>query len=243
VSAIAVSAKDRGSHYILRAQYDSDSADNQDVQSPANKQPAIPQVQVTLDGRPVELSSRQGRSLKAIRAHLEMLALQRHRVLFSLAVNGSPVNLDESMSPFKTFHKVVARTITFTQLSFQLVTVASDQVNRLHERVEKLALQVMINDWDAAEEVWWELMPDLKDPLITMSFIPPTIELLPHGEQIGGKAVKKFTQDLVTILERLEEVVVRQELLELSNALENELLPWLRGVGHCLYRFHGPEPA
>jgi len=196
-----------------------------------------------LDGHAIELPLRQGRSLKAIRAHLETLALKRHRVLFSLAVNGSPISLEESMSPFKTFHKVVARTISFNQLSFQLVTIASDQVDRLHERVEKLALQVMINDWAGAEEMWWETAPELKDPLITMSFIPQTIEMLPHGEEIGARAVKKFTQDLVVILERIEEIIDRQELLELSNALENELLPWLRGVGHCLYRFHGPEPV
>jgi hypothetical protein len=198
-------------------------------------------VQVTLDGRGVELSLKQGKSLHAIRTRLEMLALKRNRVLFSLSVNGVPVNLTESMSPFKTFHKVVARTIGFGQLSFQLIGVAADQVETLHERVERMALQVMINEWHKAEEMWWGLMPELKDPLLTLSFVPHAIEALPNGHEISSKAVKRFTDDLVSILEDIEEIVERQELLELSNAIENDLLPWLRGLAHCLYRFHGPE--
>lgn len=206
-------------------------------------QPAVPRVQVTLDGHPIELSAHQGRSLQAIRALLETAALKRNRVLFSLIVNGVPVSLGESMSPFKTFHKVVARTVGFNQLSFQLVSVAAEQVNALHEKVEQLVLQVMINDWARAEELWWEAMPQLKDPLLTLSFVPPQIKCLPHGEEIGPEAQKRFTQDLVRILEEIERIMGRQDLLEFSNALENQLLPWLRGVGHCLYRFHGPEPA
>jgi hypothetical protein len=47
--------------------------------------------------------------------------------------------------------------------------------------------------------------------------------------------------DLVKIFEDIDEILTRRELLELSDALENRLLPWLRGLGHCLYRFHGPE--
>jgi hypothetical protein len=216
-------------------------ADILDVQSPANKQPAIPRVQVTMDGQPIEVSLMQGKSLQAIRTRLEIMALKRNRVLFSLAVNGVPVSLGESMSPFKTFHKVVARTISFNQLSFQLIGVAADQVNTLHERVQRMSLQVMINEWHKAEEMWWDLMPDLKDPLLTLTFVPQAIEILPNGNEISSKAVKRFTDDLVLILEDINEIIERQELLELSNALENELLPWLRALGHCLYRFHGPE--
>jgi hypothetical protein len=211
------------------------------VQSPANKQPAIPRVQVTLDGQAVELSSKQGKSLHAIRTRLETMALKRNRVLFSLTVNGASVNLGDSMSPFKTFHKVAARTISFSQLSFQLIGVAADQVNSLHERVQRMALQVMINEWAKAEEMWWALMPDLKDPLLTLAFVPQAIEMVPNGHEINSKAVKRYTDDLVSILEEIEEIIERQELLEFSNALENELLPWLRSLGHCLYRFHGPE--
>ena len=171
------------------------------------------------------------------------MALKRQRVLFSLSVNGVPVSLGESMSPFRNFHKIVARTISFNQLSLQLVTVAADQVNTLHERVQRMALQVMINEWEQAEEMWWELMPDLKDPLLTLSFVPQAVELMPNGEEISHKAVKKFTHDLVVILEEIDRILGRQELIELSNALENDLLPWLRGLGHCLYRFNGPEPV
>jgi hypothetical protein len=213
------------------------------MQGSANKQPAIPRVQITLDGHPLALSGKQGRSLNAIRAHLERVALKRNRVLFSLTVNGTPVGLGDSLLKFKSFHKITARTISFGQLGYQLVAVAADQVNVLHERVERLALQVMINDWHKAEQLWWDLMPELKDPLLTLSFVPPSVEDMPHGEDISAKALKRFSLDLVKILEEIEEILTRKELLELSDALENQLLPWLRGLGHCLYRFHGTEPA
>src|SRR5690242_11014665 len=100
-----------------------------------------------MDGQPLALATSQSRSLRAIRAHLEAAALKRQRVLFSLTVNGIPISLGESLSPFKTFHKIVARTISFGQLPLQLISVAADQVNTLHERVQRMSLQVMINDW------------------------------------------------------------------------------------------------
>src|SRR5690242_17056925 len=117
------------------------------MQGSANKQPAIPRVQITLDGQPLALPGKQSRSLNAIRAHLERLALKRNRVLFSLIVNGTPVGVGDSLVNIKSFHKINARTISFGQLGYQLVAVAADQVNTLHERVERLALQVMINSW------------------------------------------------------------------------------------------------
>ena len=101
----------------------------------------------------------------------------------------------------------------------------------------------MINDWSKAEQLWWDLMPELKDPLLTLSFVPASVEMLPHGEEIGTKALKRFTLDLAKILENVEEILTRKELIELSDALENQLLPWLRSLGHCLYRLHGPEHA
>ncbi len=213
------------------------------MQGSTNKQPAAPRVQITLDGHAIELPAKQGRSLQAIRAHLEAVALKKHRVLFSFIVNGVPVNLSESLSPFKTFYKVAARTVAFGQLTFQMVAVAADQVNTLHDRLERMALQVMINDWAQVEEMWWQIMPELKDPILTLSFLPPSIELLPHGADVGPKAQKRFADELVRILEDIERIIPRQEVLELSDAIENQLLPWLRGLGHCLYRFHGPEPA
>jgi hypothetical protein len=238
-----VAAKSRQFRSKIQGLFRADFADKRVMQGSANKQPAIPRVQITLDGQPVPLATNHGRSLQAIRAHLERVALKRQRVLFSLTVNGTPVSLGESLSPFKTFHKIAARTIRFDQLGFQLVAVAADQVNTLHERVERLALQVMINEWPKAEQLWLDLMPELKDPLLTLSFVPPNVEFLPHGQEIGAKAVKRFTIDLAKILENIEEILTRKELLELSDALENDLLPWLRSLGHCLYRFHGPEPV
>lgn len=212
------------------------------MQSPANnKQPAVPPVQITLDGQAVQLPAKHGRSLQAIRSHLETIALKKHRVLFSLMVNGVPVSLGDSMSPFKTFQKVVGRTIPFSQLSFQLASVAGDQVNALHERVQSLALQVMINDWAKAEELWWDLLPRLKDPLLTLSFVPQSISALPNGDEISEKNVRRFTDDLVRILEEIDAIILRRELIELSNALEQQVLPWLRAIGHCIYRFTGPE--
>jgi hypothetical protein len=101
----------------------------------------------------------------------------------------------------------------------------------------------MINDWPKAEALWWDLMPEIKDPLLTLSFVPHNVEMLPNGEEIGAKSIKRFTLDLVKIFENIDAILARKELIELSDALENQLLPWLRSLGHCLYRFHGPEPA
>ena len=180
----------------------------------ALKQPAIPRLQITLDGQPVSLPVKHGRSLQAIRAHLENIALKHQRVLFSLTINGTPVSLGESLLPFKTVHKIAARTISFNQLGFQLVAVAADQINSLHERVERLALQVMINEWPKAEALWWDLMPELKVPLLTLSFVPPGFAFEAWSVYAGVPVRRIGERNRKAVLEQAEHL--RRQLAKLG---------------------------
>ncbi len=98
------------------------------MRGPANKAPAPSQVRVTLDGQPVEMSQQIRASLPAIRAHLEALVLCQRRILHVLVVDGVTVDLQRPAWSFDTFHHVVAATISFDDLAFQLLLLARQQV-------------------------------------------------------------------------------------------------------------------
>ncbi|MDX1951819.1 MAG: hypothetical protein SFY81_06520 [Verrucomicrobiota bacterium] len=205
------------------------------------KDDLIPQVQVTLDGAPVALDALHSHSLSGIRCHLEQLALERQRVLFSLAVNDIPVSLGKQPISVEHFNKVAGRTIGFNQLALQLVSVAEEQAGKLKGRIEEVSLQVLINDWPSARELWWKLLPDLKDPLLTLSFLPGAIERLPNGHEIGPKAIQGYIAKLVEIVEEIEQSLPSEDPVELSTRMETALLPWINQVCQALFRFHGPE--
>ena len=91
------------------------------------------------------------------------------------------------------------------------------------------------------EESWWRLVPELKDPLLTMSFMPFGIECLPGGKELGQRSVLDHARDLAEILEHLAQGAEGRDCIEFSNSLESKLLPWLRRIAHALRRFNSPE--
>src|SRR5437879_5336299 len=99
---------------------------------------------VILDGRPVVVPA-QRRSLAAIRAYLETLALEQQRILFSFRVDGARVNLSAMLPTQTRFAKIEAETIDLAQVPLQLIRTAMLQTAEAKNHVVSAITLVLIN--------------------------------------------------------------------------------------------------
>ena len=208
------------------------------MSGPANKAPVPSQVRVTFDGQPVGMYQQIRASVPAIRAHLEALVLCQRRILHGMVVEGVTPDLQRPAWSFDTFHQVVAATISFDDLAFQLLRLARQQVAQLRARAEAAVLLVLIHEWPGVQRIWWDLLPDLKEPLVTLSFLPdlgrPTAGPLDApAATCAGQA-----QELGRIQQEVEGHCAFHDTLALSDTLEHRLLPWLTQLLDTLAQLH-----
>jgi hypothetical protein len=194
-------------------------------------------VEITLDGLPVGLP-RGHRSFNAIRCHLETLALERHRILYSLSVDGQPVNLALPLLQQKSFCRVEAGTIALEETSLLLLKKAFQQTDLARECVETALTLVLINDGQVAHEVWWNLASVLKEPVITLSLLPEnTCE--PFDNRTSLVQLRKWQfEQIAAIIRGVNEACHSEDTIPLSNALENRVLPWLQSMSELISLWH-----
>ena len=195
------------------------------------------EIEVILDGLAVELPFGH-RSLNAIRCHLETLALESHRILYSLSVDGRPVNLALPLLNHKFFCRVEAGTVALEETSLLLLKKAFQQTDLARECVETALTLVLINDGRVAHEVWWNLASVLKEPVITLSLLPEnTCE--PFDNRTSLTQLRKWQlEQIAAIIRDVNEACHSEDPIPLSNALENRVLPWLQSLSELICLWH-----
>jgi hypothetical protein len=195
------------------------------------------EIEVILDGSPVGLPGGH-RSLGAIRCHLEALALERQRVLYSLSVDGQPISLALPLRDGETFCRVEAGTVALEETSLLLLKKAFQQTEYARECVETALTLVLINDGQVAHEVWWNLALVLKEPVLTLSLLPDGIGGAADGHIQGTQLRKWQLEQIAAIIRDVDEACRSQETIPLSNALENRVLPWLQNLSELISLWH-----
>lgn len=192
---------------------------------------------VILDGRPVVVPA-QRRSLAAIRAYLETLALEQQRILFSFRVDGARVNLSAMLPTQTRFAKIEAETIDLAQVPLQLIRTAMLQTAEAKNQVVSAITLVLINQPGWAREHWWNLVRALTQPILTLSLIPEcSCAVNPNGASLT-QLRRWQLQQLGAILKDVDESCWSEEPGDLSNALEGRVLPWLHGLQTSLELWH-----
>ncbi len=195
------------------------------------------EIEVILDGLAVELPPGH-RSLNAIRCHLETLALESHRILYSLSVDGRPVNLALPLLNQRIFCRVEAGTVALEETALLLLKKAFQQTDLARECVETALTLVLINDGQVAHEVWWNLASVLKEPVITLSLLPEnTCE--PFDNRTPLAQLRKWQlEQIAAIIRDVNEACHSEDPIPLSNALENRVLPWLQSLSELISLWH-----
>ena len=195
------------------------------------------EIEVILDGMPVGLP--QGhRSLGAIRCHLEALALGRQRILYSLSVDGQPLNLSVPLRGEEMFSRVEAGTVALEEKALLLLKKAYHQAEYAQECVETALTLVLINDGQVAHDVWWNLALVLKEPVLTLSLLPEGACLTSAGHGSATQLRKWQLEQIAAIIQEVDEACSTQETIPLSNALENRVLPWLQNLSSLIRLWH-----
>jgi len=195
------------------------------------------EIDIILDGLPVELPSGH-RSLNAIRCHLETLALESHRILYSVSIDGQPVNLALPLLNQRICCRVEAVTVALEETSLLLLKKAFQQTDLARECVETALTLVLINNGRVAHEVWWNLAAVLKEPVITLSLLPEnTCE--PFDNRASLTQLRKWQlEQIATIIREVNEACHSEDTIPLSNALENRVLPWLQSLSELISLWH-----
>jgi hypothetical protein len=195
------------------------------------------EIEVILDGLPVGLPGGH-RSLGAIRCHLEALALERQRILYSLSVDGQPVNLTLPLPGREIFCRVEAGTVALEETSLLLLKKAFQQTDYARECVETALTLVLINDGEVAHEVWWNLALVLKEPVLTLSLLPDNVGGAADGRTSATRLRKWQLEQIAAIIRGVDEACRSHDTIPLSNALENRVLPWLQNLSDLISLWH-----
>jgi len=197
-------------------------------------------VLVTLDCETVVLPIGRS-SLNSIRSYLETIALASQRVLAEFSVDGFLVDLAGPLESTE-FFRVDAATLPLTELPLLLLTTASQQVNKARAAVDAALTLVLINEPANARELWWNIACQLKEPVLTLSLMPADLCLLCCGTTFD-KLRRWQLEQIAIIVRRVDQACEAEDNIQLSDALENLVLPWLERLGEHIRLWHDATQA
>jgi hypothetical protein len=195
------------------------------------------EIEITLDGLPVELPL-ECCSLNAIRCHLETLALEKQRILCSLSVDGESVNFFMPLVHQEAFCRIEAETIALKETSILLLKRALQQAEYARECVETAITLVLINDVHVVRELWWDLARQLKEPVLTLSMLPDNACRPASGRTSPIQLRKWQLEQIAAIIKDVNRVCCSEEVIPLSDVLENRVLPWLQKLSEFISLWH-----
>jgi len=194
-------------------------------------------VEVKLDGLPLEIPAER-QTLGGICSYLESVALHQQRILCSLAVDGTPINLTQPPADTTPFASIEAETMGLSDVPSQLIKAALLQTISLRDRVQTAVGVVIINDRQHALELWWGLSLALKEPLLTLSLLPDAIYSSGEGQAPLTQLRKWQLEQLGAVIQDVNCASEWDNTAALSDVLETRVLPWLDKLETSLNLWH-----
>jgi hypothetical protein len=168
-------------------------------------------------------------SLASIHSYLDSVALANQRILGEFLVDGHPVDLSQPMTNL-AFRRVDAVTAPLCELPLLLLTTAGRQAERARAAAEAALTLVLINNSNVARELWWNVASQLKEPVLTLSLMPENLCQLWCGTTFQ-KLRRWQLEQISRIMQRVDQTCDSPNNIQLSDALENLVLPWLDRLG------------
>lgn len=167
----------------------------------------------------------------AIRDFLEMIALHQERLLVCLSVDGVEQDLKEEELKVQDFQQVTAESMSFFELGKQMIGQVRQQVQSLKRRVESIMLQVVINEWSTARQLWGkEWRNELESPLWVVDSLKKLCGARIEELTVNQKPLAEHMDHFASIRDNLQSVFEKRNNIGFSDALEHSYLPWLNGL-------------
>ena len=184
---------------------------------------------ILLDGEPVNIPPGR-RSLSGIRCYLETLAMEQQRVLCSFSVDGKPNHPHASRGNVEPFAHVEGQSIDLDQMPLHLIMAARAQAAHAQASIHSLVTSVLINEGQVAREFWWNLVAELKQPLVTLCLLPDGTFDDGQGGASWIRLHRWQLEQLAMVLKDVDEACWAEDSRVLSHALEHRVLPWLEDL-------------
>lgn len=189
------------------------------------------EAKVVLDGRVVQVPENVSGSLTAIRDFLEIIALHQERLLVKFSVDGVEQDLKASEWEISSFRQVTAESMSFFDLGKQVIGQVRQQMQSLKRRVENIMLQVVINEWSTARQLWGtEWQKELASPLLVFNYLKKLCGARIEELTIGQKTLAEHMERFTSIWNQLQSVFEKKNNIGFSDALELSYLPWLNDL-------------
>lgn len=107
-------------------------------------------------------------------------------------------------------------------------------IHKLTSHLETLALLATINEWPTVEMRWWDLLPELRSCVVRLAGLSEDGGDSLETVRIGQWTLGKHLDSLSGILREISACLGRTNSLELSDTLEQRLVPWLRQLDQIL---------
>lgn len=195
------------------------------------------EIAISLDGIPVEVPSER-HTLNSIRCYLETLALEKQRVLCSLCVDGQGINLDRPLQQPRKFLRVEAESVALDESALLVLKTALHQAEQVREAVEAAFTLVLINSQKVARELWWNLAHRLKEPVLTLSLLPDGACGPAKGRAPLSQLRKWQLEQIAVIMRDVDAACAAGDTIQISNVLENRVLPWLQKLSELICLWH-----
>jgi hypothetical protein len=190
-------------------------------------------LRITIDDQPIELPDWLADSLTSIKTYLECWAMKKDRVLWTLQVDGSNVNLADVTVPLPSFNNIRAGTITFEELSGRLIKAGREKVTELRFAIEQAILVVLINDWEIAEGLWYEWEPQLREPVLSLRALRE-LQTGKREDIFDYEPLAQCADELELICNEVQMLFGKPEaersitdIVTFSEILEFTVVPWL----------------
>jgi hypothetical protein len=203
------------------------------IESPGDKVKIV----ILMDGNPVTVPAQRS-SLNSIRCYLETLALEKQRVLCALQVDGYAANLDLPLIYNGAFSRVEAETVALDESFVLVLQTAGQQTRHVRNCVETALTLVLINHINIAREIWWNLARQLKEPVFTLSLLPDHL----CGPANGSASLKQLRrwqlEQVAAIIREVDDACTNGGTIQISDALEHRVLPWLKDLSDLIQFWH-----
>jgi hypothetical protein len=108
-----------------------------------------------------------------------------------------------------------------------IIATALEQTTRAIRRAKDAVTLVLINESHVAQELWWSLARELKEGVITLSFLPDNA----CGPSLGRASLTQLRkwqlEQVASIIREVDEACASGDTIRLSDALTMHVLPWL----------------
>jgi hypothetical protein len=158
--------------------------------------------------------------------------------LCALQVDGYTANLDLPLIHAGAFWRVEAETVALDESFVLVLQTARQQARHVRDCAEAALTLVLINPPKVAREIWWNLARQLKEPVFTLSLLPDNLCGPPNGSAPAKQLRKWQLEQVATIIREVDEACQSGGTIQISDALENRVLPWLDNLSDLIQFWH-----